>query len=50
MGMAKTRKGAHLGRVNGHVSDPKWLELQQGSMLLPGLSRVQGPAGELSSA
>lgn len=40
VGMSKTRKGTHLGRVNGRVSDPKQAELQQGCMLLPGLLRI----------
>lgn len=41
------RKGAHLGRVNGHVSDSKQVQLQQGRGLLPRFSRMR-PA-QLSS-
>lgn len=40
VGMSKTREDTHLGRANGHISDPKQVELQQGCKLLPGLLRI----------
>lgn len=48
--MSKMRKGTHLGQVNGHTWELKQPELQQGCMLGLGLSRIRGPAGQLSSA